>query len=188
MSVRPVPALPGAGQARPLGLHDSWWTISAAAVTACLALTTCVWVSLHLHTDPALRTAALFVHLACLVLGFGAVMVTDYYGLLWISRRCTLSDALGNTARLHVPIWAGLAGLVLSGTLLHPDLNSTLTRTKLALILALTVNGLQAGRINRRMAQQPATPRLLAWGGATALISQICWWGAVAIGFRNSQH
>ncbi|MEU1285663.1 hypothetical protein [Kitasatospora sp. NPDC005856] len=32
------------------------------------------------------------------------------------------------------------------------------------------------------------TPRLLAWGATTALVSQICWWGAVVIGFRNSQH
>lgn len=190
-SVRPAPAPSGAGQVRRLGLHDSWWTIAAAALTVCLALTACAWVSLHVRADPALHTAALFIHLASLVLGFGAVMVTDYYGLLWISGRCTLSDTLSGTARLHAPVWTGLAGLVLSGTLLHPDLTSTLTRTKLALVLTLTLNGLQAGLLNRRMAQHtatPLTPRLLAWGAATALISQICWWGAVVIGFRNSQH
>ncbi|WP_327428505.1 hypothetical protein [Streptomyces sp. NBC_01236] len=191
MSIRPAPALSGAGQVRPLGLHDSWWTIAAAALAVCLALTACAWASLHLHADPALHTAALFIHLASLVLGFGAVMVADYYGLLWISGRCTLSDTLSGTARLHTPTWTGLAGLVLSGTLLHPDLTSTLTRTKLALVLTLTLNGLQAGLLNRRMAQHtaaPLTPRLLAWGATTALISQICWWGAVVIGFRNSQH
>ncbi|MGW7256562.1 hypothetical protein [Streptomyces sp. NPDC054834] len=80
---------------------------------------------------------------------------------------------------------------MLSGTLLHPDLASPLTRTKLALVLTLTLNGLQAGLLNRRMAQHAATPlppRLMARGATTALISQICWWGAVVIGFRNSQH
>ncbi|MFD4975491.1 hypothetical protein [Streptomyces sp. NPDC058424] len=146
----------------------------------------------RLHADPALHTAALFVHLASLVLGFGAVLVADYYGLLWISGRCTLIDALGSTARLHVPIWTGLAGLVLSGMMLHPDPTSTFTRIKLALVLILTLNGLQAGLLNRRMARQasspPLAPRLLAWGATTALVSQICWWGAVVIGFRNSQH
>ncbi|MEV4927111.1 hypothetical protein [Streptomyces roseoverticillatus] len=57
---------------------------------------------------------------------------------------------------------------------------------------ALSLNGLQAGLLNRRMAaaRRPgARPprRFLAWGGATALVSQACWWGAVIIGFRNSQ-
>ncbi|MGW6754929.1 hypothetical protein [Streptomyces sp. NPDC055006] len=150
-------------------------------------------VSLHLHADPALHTAALFAHLASLVLGFGAVLVADYYGPLWITGRCTLNDAaLGSTVRLHVPIWTGLAGLVVSGVMLHPDLTSPLTLIKLGLVLILTLNGLQAGLLNRRTAQRasstPLTPRLLAWGATTALVSQVCWWGAVVIRFRNSQH
>ncbi|MFE7113173.1 hypothetical protein ACFU98_43225 [Streptomyces sp. NPDC057575] len=192
ISARPAPSLSGGGPTRRLGFYDSWWTIAAASLGACLALAACAWVSLHLRTDPALHTAALFVHLASLVLGFGAVLVADYYGLLWITGRCTLRDTLGSTARLHIPIWTGLAGLVISGVMLQPDLTSTLTRTKLALVLILTLNGLQAGLLNKRMAEQASstqlTPRLLAWGAATALVSQICWWGAVVIGFRNSQH
>ncbi|MHB9851166.1 hypothetical protein ACSYGO_18205 [Streptomyces krungchingensis] len=125
------------------------------------------------------------------MLGFGAVLVADYYALLYLTGRCTLRDALNCTAHLHVPIWTGLAGLVASGAMLHPNLASTLTRVKLGLVLALTLNGLQAGLLNRRMAQQGGaalTPRLLAWGAATALVSQVCWWGAVVIGFRNSRH
>lgn len=188
----PAPSLSGEDPARRLGLYDSWWTIAAASLAACLALVACAWVSLHLHADPALHTAALFVHLASLVLGFGAVLVADYHGLLWITGRCTLNDALGSAARLHVPIWTGLAGLVVSGVMLHPDLTSPLTRTKLALVLILTLNGLQAGLLNRRTAQRasstPLPPRLLAWGATNALVSQVCWWGAVVIGFRNSQH
>ncbi|MFJ8083392.1 hypothetical protein ACIQ6Y_22640 [Streptomyces sp. NPDC096205] len=176
---------------RRLGLYDTWWTVCAAALAACLALAACTWMSLHLHTDATLHTAALFVHLASLILGFGAVLVADYYALLWLTGRCTLPDTLTAAARLHLPIWTGLAGLVASGVLLHPDLGSTLTRTKLALILVLTVNGLQAGLLNRRTAQHPAgSPlgtRLLAWGAATALTSQVCWWGAVLIGFLNSR-
>ncbi|MGW1892776.1 hypothetical protein ACWCP6_21435 [Streptomyces sp. NPDC002004] len=158
---------------------------------ACAVLAASAWVSLHLRADAALHDAALFVHLASLVLGFGAVLMADYWGLLWMSGRCTLREALDTAGRLHVPIWTGLAGLVVSGMALEPDLSSAFTRTKLALVVALTLNGLQAGLLNRRMAQQdPAAPLargLLARGAATALVSQVCWWGAVAIGFHNSR-
>ncbi|MGI5139222.1 hypothetical protein [Streptomyces sp. CA-106110] len=173
-----------------VGLYDTWWTVGAAALAACLALSACAWISLHLRVDAALHSAALFVHLASLVLGFGAVLVADYYALLCLTGRCTLRDALNSTAHLHIPIWTGLAGLVASGVMLHPDLGSTLTRIKLGLVLVLTLNGLQTGLLNRRMTQQGTaalTPRLLARGAATALVSQVCWWGAVVIGFRNSQ-
>ncbi|MGW0998840.1 hypothetical protein [Streptomyces sp. NPDC002520] len=57
-------------------------------------------------------------------------------------------------------------------------------------VLVLTVNGLQAGLLNRRLTQQDTAPparRLMLWGASTALLSQICWWGAMVIGFRNSQ-
>ncbi|MGI5512185.1 hypothetical protein [Streptomyces sp. CA-106131] len=173
-----------------VGLYDTWWTVGAAALAACLALSACARISLHLRVDAALHSAALFVHLASLVLGFGAVLVADYYALLCLTGRCTLRDALNSTAHLHIPIWTGLAGLVASGVMLHPDLGSTLTRIKLGLVLVLTLNGLQTGLLNRRMTQQGTaalTPRLLARGAATALVSQVCWWGAVVIGFRNSQ-
>ncbi|MFI1258158.1 hypothetical protein ACH4U6_30840 [Streptomyces netropsis] len=183
-------APPDGAAARPLRLNDSWWTVAAAALLACMALSACAWISLHLHADPALRTAALFVHLASLVLGFGAVLAADYLALLWLSGRCTLRETIESTARLHTPIWTGLVGLVASGALLHPDLGSALTRTKLILVLVLTLNGLQAGLLNRRMAHPaaPVTARLLTWGAATTLVSQVCWWGAVAIGFTNSRH
>ncbi|WP_229845112.1 hypothetical protein [Streptomyces cinnamoneus] len=173
--------------ARPVGLFDSWWTVGGAAVAASAAWAGSVWVSVHVQADASLHTAALFAHLVGLVLGFGAVLVADYHGLLWMTGRCTLREAVGSAGRLHLPIWAGLAVLVLSGMMLHPDPSATLTRIKLVLVLALTLNGLQAGLLNKRMAGQPAAPRHLIWGGATALISQICWWGAVVIGFLNSR-
>ncbi|MEU4213362.1 hypothetical protein AB0F13_25845 [Streptomyces sp. NPDC026206] len=189
--VRPVPAMTaGAKHARPLGLYDSWWTLGGAAMAICAVWAASVWISVHLQADATLHTVALFVHLASLVLGFGAVLVADYFGLLWITGRCSLRDALGSAGRLHFPIWAGLAGLVASGTMLHPNPSSTLTCVKLVMVLVLSLNGLQAGLLNKRMAQHGSTdpaPRFLAWGGATALVSQICWWGAVIIGFLNTQ-
>ncbi|MFD8543093.1 hypothetical protein [Streptomyces sp. NPDC059649] len=180
-----------------LRLHDSWWAVGVAGLLAVLTLTFCLWASAHLHPDPALHTVALFVHLASMALGFGAVLVVDYYGLLWLTGRCTLAEALTTADRLHTPVWTGLAGLVGSGALLHPELGSALTRTKLALVLVLTLNGLQARVLARRLARPAATaqaaapalrPRTLWWGAATAAVSQMCWWGAVAIGFLNSRH
>ncbi|WP_432026152.1 hypothetical protein [Streptomyces sp. 1222.5] len=190
-SPRPESSASFQGTSAPrVNLYDTWWTVAAAAVAVSLGLWTCAWISLHVRVDATLHTAALFVHLASLVLGFGAVLSADYQALLWLTGRCTLRDALNAANRLHVPIWAGLAGLVASGVLLNPDLGSLLTRVKLGLVLALTLNGLQAGLLGRRMAgQQTATVgrRLLGWATGTALVSQVCWWGAVVIGFRNSQ-
>ncbi|MDF3305572.1 hypothetical protein P3H15_11115 [Rhodococcus sp. T2V] len=187
---RVLPVPPGEPE-RPLALHDSWFIVLAAALLAALALAGVLWISVHVRVDPVLHTAALFVHLASLVLGFGGVLIADYLVLLWISGRSTLAEAIRGAERLHLPIWAGLAGLVASGALLEPDLASTLTRTKLVLVLLLTVNGLQALILGRRIAHSDAThlpARLTLWGAATALISQLCWWGAVWIGFWNAEH
>ncbi|MEU3468759.1 hypothetical protein ABZ716_12690 [Streptomyces sp. NPDC006687] len=173
---------------RPVRLYDSWWTVAAGALCALVVLAAGLWCSVHVRTDAALHSAALFAHLASLVLGFGAVLSADYHGLLWAAGRCTLEEVLAATARLHVPIWAGLGGLVVSGLMLHPDVHSPLTLTKLGLVAALTVNGLQAGLLGRRLAcAGGGTGRgLLVWGGVTALVSQVCWWGAVVIGFLNT--
>ncbi|MEV4432969.1 hypothetical protein [Streptomyces sp. NPDC049555] len=191
-ALRPTTA-PVGRHARPrLGLYDSWRTVGAAGAAVCVAWAAAVWVAMHLQADASLHSVALFVHLSTLVLGFGAVLVADYWGLLWMTGRCTLTEALGSTSRLHVPIWAGLVGLVFSGLFLHPNPFATPTLIKMVLVLVLTLNGLQAGLLDRRMAEQAErraggpTNALLAWGGATAVISQICWWGAVIIGFRNS--
>lgn len=185
------PPTASAAQPRPLRLHDSWWTVGAAALLTTLTLASCLWASAHLHPDPTLHTAALFIHLASLVLGFGAVLVVDWFGVLWLLGRCTLRETLTTADRLHAPVWAGLAGLVISGAMLHPDLGSALTRTKLALVLVLALNGLQsrvlAHRLSLHASPTPA-PRVLLWGAVTAGVSQLCWWGAVTIGFLNSQH
>ncbi|MFJ5553196.1 hypothetical protein [Streptomyces sp. NPDC093225] len=187
MSALPAPG-PAPGVLRPVKLYDSWWTVAAAALMAVVLLTGGLWFSIHVRTDPVLHEAALFVHLASLVLGFGAVLAADWYGTLWLTGRAPLSEALNVTSRLHVPIWAGLVGLVVSGLMLHPDLSSPLTRAKVGLIALLTVNGLQAGLLTRRLSA-PGTPSraALVWAGGTALVSQLCWWGSVVVGFINTR-
>ncbi|MFD4433291.1 hypothetical protein [Nocardia sp. NPDC058497] len=175
---------------RPLGLFDSWWFIGAAAVGSTGILAAALWVATHVHPDPALRTAGLFVHLAGLVLGFGGVLIADYLTVLWLLGRSTLVEAMRGVSRLHVPIWVGLAALVASGCVLEPNLSSPLTQAKMVLIVLLTINGLQATLLSKHLADAASAPlpiRLLLWGAISGAISQVCWWGAIAIGFWNSQ-
>lgn len=175
---------------RPLALHDSWWIIAAAAVLAALTLAVVVWIADHLTVDPVLHKAGLFVHLASLVIGFGGVLMGDYLVLRWLAGRSSFAEALHGMNRLHTPIWIGLAGLIVSGAVLEPNLASNLTRTKLALVLILTLNGLQARVLSRRLAHHTSTPlttRLLLWAAVSGLVSQFSWWGAILIGFWNAE-
>jgi hypothetical protein len=161
---------------------------TSAAVAAIVLLSAAIWVSTRLHAGPVLHDVALFAHLGFLILGFGAVLVADYVFALWMLGRTAFADAVATTSRLHALIWSGLAGLIVSGALLRPDLTSGITIVKLALVGTLTVNGVQATALSRRMNALGGTPpvRLLIWGGLTSAISQICWWGAVVIGFLNA--
>ena len=148
-----------------------------------------LWASAHVQADPSLYRAALFVHLASLVAGLGAALTIDYFAVQWLLGRRTLHEVLtvsGGTARL---VWAGLAGLVGSGALLSPDLDSGLTRLKLALVLVVALNGAFGGVVQHRLeeAGDGASARLFGLGVVTATVSQVGWWGASLVGFLNAQ-
>ncbi|QIS11399.1 hypothetical protein [Nocardia arthritidis] len=160
----------------------------AVAIAAPAAFGAAIWASTRIHAGPVLYHAALFTHLSSLVLGFGAVLVADYLAVLWLAGRCTLAEAVAGAQRLHLPIWLGLSGLVTSGMFLRPELDATATRIKLALVLILIVNGVQALALGRRMtAAEPIGTRLLVRGVATTVVSQLCWWGSLWIGFWTAQ-
>jgi hypothetical protein len=170
-------------KARPRG-----YAMAAAAAMAALAAA--LWLSTTVHPGPVLHTVALFAHLGFLTLGLGAVLVVDYSFALWALGRTTFAEAVAGTARLHVPIWLGLVGLVASGALLSPDLTAGSTILKLAFVAGLTLNGVQAAALTRRMSEagDVPPPLLLLWGAATSAISQLCWWGAVVIGFLHANN
>jgi hypothetical protein len=172
-------------------LIDARLIAGVAVIAASTVLAAGLWISLHVQIDPVVRMAVLFGHLSSLIVGLGAVLVTDYHAMLWVARRCSLREVGANAERLHLLIWLGLMGLVLSGLLLKPNLNSTITIIKLALVLVLTINGLQVRFLSRRIAAAPQgrmSGLEVAWGAASGLLSQICWWGAAFIGFWNEQH
>ena len=167
-----------------------FWVLAVLGVAAGAVLGGAVWAATHLQVDPALRTGALFVHLSSLIISFGAVLAVDWFALLWLLGRQSLTDLSKVSAAAHLPIWLGLLGLVLSGALLRPDLSQPLTWLKLVLVLLVTLNGLRAYAIGEQLARYPAgiVPyRLLRRAGGTAAVSQLGWWGATIIGFLNVQ-
>lgn len=140
----------------------------------------------HLRPSPQVHALALFAHLVFLVIGFGAVLTVDWVGALWALGRRSFEDVLGAATNVAIPVWIGFAGLVASGLLLEPDLSSTLTRAKLALVCLAGFNGLAAGALHARLADDPE-PALFSLAGVCATLSQLCWWGALIIGHLNSQ-
>ncbi|SBW22223.1 hypothetical protein FDG2_2318 [Candidatus Protofrankia californiensis] len=188
---RPVPALV-ITQASPPGsvVLPRWARFLAAGTILILGWAAAVWTAIHVTADPVLHTVALFVHLAALVAGFGAVLAIDFFALLWLSGRRSFPDLIRVADGLHLLIWAGLVGLVLSGVLLHPDLSAPLTRVKIGLVLLIALNGLHLQAVQHRLEQSATTASrmLLARSVISNLLSQIGWWGAMGIGYLNSQN
>lgn len=153
------------------------------SVTA-MALAVTVTVPLWLHT------LGLFLHLVSLIIGLGAVIAVDWYGLRYLRRHTSLQSVLIQAHRMGPLIWLGLLGLTTSGTMLGPRLTSPLTVIKLAAVLGVAAVGVLVTATKRRMAAElPNPPRALLRRGATlAGVSQIFWWTALIIGFINAQH
>jgi hypothetical protein len=144
-----------------------------------------LYLAAHAHLTPLAHDVALFGHLACLVLGFGAVLSVDWVALLWIIRRRTLTDVLKAAGNVHVPIWAGYAGLVVTGLFLEPQIDVLRTQIKLATVLAIGLNGLVAMWLHHLL-QNRLRRRVLLASVVCASLSQVGWWAATGIGFINA--
>jgi len=147
-----------------------------------------VTLAQNVQPGAAWHDVALFAHLAALVVGLGAVMVIDWFGLLWVLGRRTFVDVTRTASAVHGLIWAGFTALVLSGILLEPNTSAPLTRLKLALVLVIGVNGLHAHALQPRLryARNDVAPDLLARATITAVVSQLGWWAAAGIGYLNT--
>ncbi|MGW1375534.1 hypothetical protein ACWD6P_14835 [Streptomyces sp. NPDC002446] len=181
------PADGGAVRERP---PTPLWALVVLGVLSPAVLAAACWVAGHLHADPPLQLAARFLHLVALVVGLGSVLAVDWFAVMWMLGRRRLAEVLRTACTLQVPIWLGLAGLVVTGLFLRPDPASPLTLVKLGLVLAVTVNGLYAHWLGQRLdrcGNAPVPRRLRIQSGAAAAVSQIGWWGASLIGFLNSQ-
>jgi hypothetical protein len=159
------------------------------AVIAAFGLAVAVALSPLVMLPAPVHDTVLFGHLAALILGFGAVLALDWHGGLWLIGRISLEEMLTTIGRLTTAVWLGLGVLVATGALLPPDLGSSTTRLKMALVAIAGLNGLYASSLHEALSRAsrlggglPTT--LLIRGLATGAVSQVAWWGATIIGFR----
>jgi hypothetical protein len=196
--VSAIPALAdGAGTAalpEPPALARRWvWRPSIAVAVVGLAWAAGVFTASRIEPSVFVHRAALFVHLLSLVVGLGAVVVLDTYGAGCLLNRRSPVLVAQLAASLDPLIWAGLIGLVISGSLLHPSLASPLTWLKLTAVLAVGLNGVNAHGLRTAVAALPASTSLwelprpvLLRLMTTAGVSQTAWWLAVLVGFWNN--
>lgn len=157
------------------------------ALVICAGWAGAVWVGAHHESSPVLHDVALFAHLVCLVVGFGAVLTLDWFATLWLLGRRTLPEVLRLASGVHVMIWAGLVGLTTSGMLLSPQLHG-LTWVKLVVVLGVALNGLNAHHLQGRLelASLPMSRAVMVRAGLTGAASQVGWWTACVIGYLNA--
>lgn len=67
------------------------------------------------------------LHLLGAVIAFGAVLLVDWYGLVWISGLRTFRETLRVSEAAFPLVWLGLILLLVSGVFLAPDLGAPLT-------------------------------------------------------------
>jgi hypothetical protein len=166
---------------------------AAAYAGVALAWALAVWVSTLLAPPEWVRTPVLFIHLASLVVGLGAVLMIEWHGLLWATGWSTAREVRQADRTLILPVWLGLGGLLTSGALLQPDLTDPLTVVKLIAVLVLSLNGVALTKWTADLARMPAKahfralPRAARIGYITSgAVSQLAWWTAVLIGMLNS--
>lgn len=180
-----VPAPPGGSQSARRRRLPQWLPLAVTAATILGAAPPVLWASQVAHAAPLVHDVALFVHLGALILGFGGVLSVDWVAALYMLGKRNLLELVRAAENAAVPIWAGYAGLVLSGVILEPNLDSPFTMVKLTIVLVIGLNGVVALGVQRVLARD-ADLRWMAVGGSAAVISQLGWWGATIIGFVNA--
>ena len=141
--------------------------------------------------DTPLFYILLFIHLVSLIVGFGAVIVIDTFGLLWTMKRTSLA-LVNQVARVTQRlIWVGWGGLVASGIglVILKGSVSHLAMIKLFFVAMVGINGVLLHKIKKQMElheNDEILPRELRTRIAfSSVVSQIGWWGAIIIGFLN---
>ncbi len=135
----------------------------------------------------------LFVHLVGFALGFGAVMLVDAVGLLWVFRKAKAEQLGWLSGVAQKIIWSSVAIQIVTGSmLLNPEYITIRTKVKLAAVLILAINGLVLDRLRKQMLSYKQDdfwkfPRSFQLLSVVAIsLSQLCWWAATIIGFISS--
>ncbi|MDX1529925.1 MAG: hypothetical protein R3362_00225 [Rhodothermales bacterium] len=134
---------------------------------------------------------ALFVHLSGLILGFGSVLATDLYGLLWLRDRERFPQVVRVSGVTERFIWAGWGLMVAAGIplLVLKGVIDNLLIVKLFFVALIGVNGILLHALQKKVRgyeEGDDVPTLTLFRLAFALfVSQLAWWSAFLIGFLH---
>lgn len=152
-----------------------------------------LWIGTTVVPPEWIHNAALFGHLAAVIVGLGAAVLLETTGLLWMLRRAALDDLRRVEGMVTGLAWLGIAGLLATGAFLQPDLSQPLTALKMLAVLVAALNGVALTRLTAELDRLPgqvrfrAIPRRLqSWCMWSAIVSQSAWWTAVLIGMLNT--
>ncbi|KRA25317.1 hypothetical protein ASD65_13465 [Microbacterium sp. Root61] len=165
--------------------------------TAYWCVVLAMYLSLALGTalQPAewLHYGALMVHLGSVIVGLGAAVLLELWGLAWARGRSSLDDLRRIEPSVSSLAWLGIIGLLASGAFLEPNLDDPLTDLKMLAVLIVALNGVAMTRLTRELGRLPGgiafariPPRLRTWCVWSALVSQAGWWTAVLVGMLNT--
>jgi hypothetical protein len=133
----------------------------------------------------------LFFHLTFLIIAFGSVVVTDYFGLRWLLGMTPPSRLVKISGATQKLIWLGWTGMVLSGIpliLLKAEVDRLMI-LKFFFVLLVGANGYALHLIHKSFEEyqdEDTMPMLVMFRmGHATLVSQIGWWGAFLIGFLH---
>ncbi|MCH8512030.1 MAG: hypothetical protein LAT83_10315 [Kiritimatiellae bacterium] len=133
----------------------------------------------------------LFFHLGFLILGFGSVLVTDLFGLLWMRDHIRFKQIVHVSGITGYFVWAGWFGMILTGVPLallkgHVD---ALMILKFFFVLLIGLNGILLHLHQRRLqsfaSEDEVSDLFMFRLGYSLFVSQVGWWGAILIGFLH---
>lgn len=117
---------------------------------------------------PDLHRVGLACQIIALVLSFGAILVVDWVGFLWLVGKRDIHDTRRLKAAAQPLIWGGLVVLLVSGAMIRPDITGHVTQVKLLCVLVLMLNGIAMAPIMRRLHALPVGTHFKVRGGPTA--------------------
>lgn len=133
----------------------------------------------------------LFIHLSGLVLGLGAVLVTDLYGLLWLRDRVRFPQLVRVSGVNERFIWAGWGTMIAAGIplILLKGAVDNLMLIKLFFVALIGINGIFLHLVHNQIEdirEGQQVPNVVMFRLVlTIFVSQLSWWGALTIGFLH---
>jgi hypothetical protein len=168
--------------------------VAVLSIAAAVAWLLSLLLASVIHVEGHVHTFALVAHIVTMVVAFGAILLVDWHGFLWLIGRRELAETIRLDGAATPLIWGGVAGLLATGSFLGPDLASPMTIIKLVAVLVLILNGIMLIPLMRRLVRMPPQASFgdLTTGQrfhmlACLSLSQLCWWTAMVIGFINSE-